>query len=366
MVAAVCLLVAGISAYGRYAIVDQARFADRAATTLQSDEVRDEIAARTARRVVAERPVLEPDVAVVDDAVKEELTGDPAFQGAFRIAAAQLHQALFVDPGAEASLVVGGSGAALHRALADRMPDAAHVPRLDDPSLMSIGAGGSEHALRELAPVGRDLALPTAVGFGLLGLMLLAAGVILAGDRRSAVRGAALAVAAAGGLAAAGVIGARDIVLTRFDTGFGDTVVSQIWSAYLGDLRASGLAVAAAGLVIAAAVGGPRPSPALTPRTRPGLAARAAALLALAALAVTVPELLVHVGLVTVAALFVYVAVGDLVRALSGDRGERRLDAELPEHHERVPVDGPLQHGPVVVAGGDDRAVGLGPAPGRR
>jgi len=363
--AAVCLLVAAISAYGRYVVVDEARFADRAAVTLRSDEVRDEIAARTAKRVVAERPELEPDVAVVDEVVREELTGDPAFQAAFRGAAARLHRALFADADADASLFVAGSGAAVHRALEDRLPAAAHVPRLSDPSLMSIGAGGGEHALRELAPVGGDLALPAAVGFGLLGLVLLAGGVVLAGDRRSAVRGAALAVAAAGGLAAAGVTGARDIVLTRFDTGFGDAVVSQIWTAYLGDLRTWGLAVAAAGLVVAAAAGGPRPSLAVSPRTRSGLLARAAALLALAALAVTVPELLVHVGLVTLAAALVYVAAGDLLRALSGGRGDRRLEPELPEHDERVPVDRALEHGPVVVAGGDDRAVGLGPAPGR-
>ena len=61
-------------------------------------------------------------------------------------------------------------------------------------------------------------------------------------SRASATTGApsgraGLAVAAAGGLTAAGVTAAQDFVLDNFDTGFGDAVVSSIWDAYLADLR---------------------------------------------------------------------------------------------------------------------------------
>jgi hypothetical protein len=326
--AATCVLIAGIGAYAHYAVLDEGHFADRAASTLSSDEVRDEIAARVGRRVVAKRPELAAGEAAVEDAVAGNVVNDPAFHAAFRTAAARMHHTIFADADAEAALTVPGSGEALRQALATRMPaTAGRIPRLGDPPLMSIGAGSREHRLRELAPPARRLALPLAIAFGVTGLVLLALGFAVAGDRRRGVWGAGLAVAAAGGLTAAGVTAARDIVLTHFDTSFGDAVVSQIWNAYLGDLRTWGLAAGAAGLVVAAAAGGPRPSPrmALTaPASRGGRLARAAGLIVLAALAVEVPELLLHVGLVTLAAAFVYVAAGDLLRVIAPPQGAAR------------------------------------------
>jgi hypothetical protein len=130
-------------------------------------------------------------------------------------------------------------------------------------------------------------------------------------------------VAAAAGATAAGVTAARDIVLTHFDTSVGDAVVTQIWNAYLGDLRAWGLALCAACLLVAAAAGAPRLSARAVlapPATPAGRLGRAAALLAVAWLAVQVPELVLHVALVTVAAALVYVAAGDVLRAIAPPR----------------------------------------------
>jgi hypothetical protein len=323
--AAACLLIAGTSAYGRYAVLDEGHFADRATSTLRSDEVRDEIAARLGRRVVADRPELAADEAAVEDAAANGVVDDLAFHAAFRTAAARMHHTLFHDADADASLTVTGSGEALRQALAMRvLAVAGLLPRFGDPPLMSVGANRREHTLRELAPPARRLALPLAIGFGSAGLVLLTLGFALAGDRRRGAWGAGLAVAAAGGLTAAGVTAARDIVLTHFDTSFGDAVVSQIWTAYLGDLRTWGLAAAAAGLVVAAAAGGPRPSPRIAfraPASRGARLGRATVLVVLAALAVTVPELLLHVALVALAAAFVYAATGDLLRVVAPPQG---------------------------------------------
>ena len=55
-VAAACLLLAGIGAYGQYAVLDEDHFADRAVGTLRSDEVSEELASRLAVQLVAERP----------------------------------------------------------------------------------------------------------------------------------------------------------------------------------------------------------------------------------------------------------------------------------------------------------------------
>ena len=328
VVAAACLLLAGIGAHARLAVIDEGAFADRAAGTLQSDEVRDEIAARIGARVVAERPELAPGEAVLEDAVAGGVTRDPAFRTAFRTAAARMHHALFSDAGSEASLRIAGSGAALRAELKDRVPQVAgELPRIGDPPLLTVGSTGRERDLRELAPRVRDLVGPLALAFGLAGLALLALAIGRAGDRRRAVWGSGLAVAAAGGLVAAGVTAAHDVVLQEFDTGYGDAVVTVVWNAFVGDLRIWALAACAAGLVIAAAAGAPRLTRAAvlaTPRTRGARLLRATGLLAVAALAVQIPQLVLHIGLVAFAAAVFYVAAGDLLRVFAPPHGAAR------------------------------------------
>ena len=318
--AAACLLLAGISGYGAYAVLDRDAFADRALHALGSDEVREEAGSRIASRLTAERPDLSPLEPVLADAVAERVAAGADFQVAFRDGALRLHDALFEDPDGEAAMTVAGSGAMTRAELRSR---GATVPRLADMPLLSIGGNGRERLLRQLAPPARDLALPLALALAAIGLALLALAVARERDRRRAVWAAGLAVAAAGGLTAAGVTAAQDFVLDHFDTGFGDAVVRAVWDAYLADLRGWALALGAGGLVVAAAAGGPRPSPATllaAPASRRGRALRGAGLLALAALAVKFPELVLHVVLVALAAGLVYVAAGDLLRVVAPPR----------------------------------------------
>jgi hypothetical protein len=317
-VAAVCLLAAGVGGYARHAVLDEDAFADRAVATLRSDEVREEVGARIGRRLIRARPELSAGEPMIEDAVARAVNSQPAFHAAFRDGAVRLHRGLFSDAGAEASMTVDGSGAMVTAVLRRRV--AGDVPQLEDVPLFTIGDGGTEGALRRLAPVARDAALPLALGLAVAGLALLAAAVVRERDHRGAIWGAGLAVAAAGGLAAAGVTAAQDIVLESFDTSFGDAVVTSVWDAYLAELRIWTLAIGAAGLVVAAAAGGPRPSVSAllaAPASRGRRAARAAGLLAVAALAVQIPELVLHTGLVALAAALVYVAAGDLLRVLA-------------------------------------------------
>jgi hypothetical protein len=324
--AAACLLLAGIAAYGQYAILDQHAFADRAASALQSDEVRDETGRRIAMRVVRQRPPLMPRQAAIQEVATSQIADNWAFGVAFRAAAARLHHELFTDANAPATLRVDGSGPALRMWLSDT-PGWQDVPRLADPPLLEIQPAGGEGALRSLAPPARAAAVPVAVVFGVAGLGLLALGIVRAPDRRRGIWSAGLTVAVAAGLVAAGVIGATDIVLHQFDTGFGDAVVRQIWDAYLGDLRSWALGIGAAALVIAAAAGGPQLRPRLAlaaPRSAVGRLARAVGLLGLAVVAVALPELVLHVCLVTAAAALVYVAAGELLTVLAPPNSSAR------------------------------------------
>ena len=316
-IAAVCLLIAGIGGYGAYGVLDRDAFADRALHTLDSDEVREEAGARIASRLANDRPRLSASEPIIANAVAETVSVDPAFRSAFREGAARLHDELFYDPDTAASMVVAGSGEMTRAEVRRR---GGELPPLQDVPLFTLGADGRERTLRELAPPARDAALPRSLALAIAGLALLMLGIWRERNHRRAVWAAGLAVAAAGGLTAAGVTAAHDFVLDHFDTGFGDAVVSRIWDAYLADLRVWALALGAGGLVVAAAAGGPRPSPAtlfVAPKTRRGRAWRAAALLAAAALAVEFPELVLHTGLVAIAAGLVYVAAGDLLRVVA-------------------------------------------------
>jgi hypothetical protein len=316
-IAAACLLVAGIGGYGAYAVLDRDAFADRALHTLDSDEVREEIGTRIGSHLANKRPELSASEPMIADAVAETVSADPAFQSAFRDGAVRLHGALFGDPDAEASMIVAGSGTMVRAELRSRGAD---PPRLEDVPLFKLGATGGERVLRRLAPPAHDVALPLSILLAIAGFALLAIAIVRERDHRRAVWAAGLAVAAAGGLTAAGVTAAQDFVLHNFDTGFGDAVVSSIWDAYLLDLRLWALSLGAGGLVVAAAAGGPRPSPATVlhaPASRRGRALRATGLLGAALLAVQFPELVLHTALVAIAAGLVYVAAGDLLRVVA-------------------------------------------------
>src|SRR5215216_6287363 len=112
--AAVCLMLAATGLYGAYAILDRDAFADRAASTLGSDEVRQEVAARFAMRVVQEHPGLVRAQSAVEEAAGRVIVADE-FRAPYRAGALRLHDALLADADAEAALRVAGSGSDVQR-----------------------------------------------------------------------------------------------------------------------------------------------------------------------------------------------------------------------------------------------------------
>ena len=320
-IAAICLLLGGVAVYARTAILDEHAFTQRAVGTLASDEVDEELADRLTVRLANQQPAVLRFEPVVEYEARE-LTGSPEFGAAFAAAARDFQRSLF-DGYTLASFDVGSAGAQLKAAVIEREPRLrAPLSDVDGSDLMDLSGGGAEGQLRHLAPSARRaaaLGVPALV----LSLLLLAAGVLAAPDRRRGLHAAALVVGATGGALVAFWSAARTFALSLFDTSHGDAVVGTIWDAFLGDLRLWGLALGVAGIVIAACVA------ATLPAGEPGrllAVARARlsgerlrgpialALLGLAVVVLTARELVVDLLAVGLAGALLYRGVQQLAR----------------------------------------------------
>jgi hypothetical protein len=323
LAATLTLLAGGLALYARHAILDERAFADRAVGTLAQDEVRDELVDRISQRIVDAHPEL-ADQRPELDAAAGDAVRSPEFAAEFHTGAAALHRELFADDAHVARLVVPGTGASLRADFLARVrtssPRRAVRPSAlppSDPELMALGGGRLESGLRDAAPWGRRLAAlwPFAL---LAAALLLALGVRLAPVRRRGLRRAALAVAVAAGAVVAATTVAKALLLSTFDTSHGDAVVGTIWNAYLRDLRMWGLAVGACALVVAALA-----DPGTRGAWRRALAApqgagirlaRAAGLVAVAALLVAAPEVPLDLALVAAAGALVFSAAAEVAR----------------------------------------------------
>jgi hypothetical protein len=308
------LVLGGLAFYGHRAVLDAGAFADRATGTLGQDEVRDEIAARIARREIEVNPRLALGRPVLEAAVADVVAG-PRFAGEFRAGALELHAGLFGD--GEAVLRLPGSGRDVRAAVAARSPAAARDVPPADPVLFTLGGGPLETGLVRAAPAGRRLAALAPAGLA-LGLVLLLWAGTRAPTRRLGLRRVALGVALAAGVTVAASSIARAIVLSTFDTGHGDAVVGTIWGAFLADLRLWALAVGALAVIAAAAFepGAPGAWRRLlaAPRGSAGRLARAGGLVVLAALLVWMPEVPLDLALVVAAGLLVFSGAAEVVR----------------------------------------------------
>jgi hypothetical protein len=218
------------------------------------------------------------------------------------------HRRIFEGEEPRPALLVPGMSARVQDALAQRTPVlAGRLPRDADPALLSIGGGGRERALLAAARrAGAPTRLaPFALLAGLLGLLALA---LAAPDRRRGAWQAGVTLAGAGGALAAVWLGARTLTLEGFDTSWGDAVVTSVWGAFLGDLRAWALGLAGAGIIVAAATAR---GPASLPDLPAGL--RAAAALAAGALLLADPAVALDLAALAAAGLLLYAGAARLL-----------------------------------------------------
>jgi hypothetical protein len=320
---ALSLMAGGLALYAQRTMLSERAFAGRATAALGEDEVRDEIVDRIGMRMVQAHPELAEQRPLIDSAAQASVV-TPAFAAEFHRGAARFERELFHDGRAPATLVVPGAGPALVGAVKwPSGPGAPAVPT-DDPVLFTIGgrvgAGPLELTLRRAAPPARRLAALAPVAIA-VGVVLLTLAVLRAPTRRRGLRRAALAVAAVGGVTLAALTIAHTLLLSTFTTSHGHAVVNEIWSVFLGDLRAWALLAGVVGLVLAAALDPGRPGAwrrALAWLAQPpgsaARAARAAALLVVAVLLLAAPQVPLELGLIGLAGLFVFTAAAELVR----------------------------------------------------
>ena len=343
----VMIVAAVLAFYAGSAILDRAAFGDRAVSALAQDEVDMEIATRFTDGVVERSPglvTLRPAL----EAAAADVAAGPWFQGRFGAGVRAFHHDIFESSEPRPALRVPEMAAQVRAAVAERTPIlATRLPQDADPVLMSIGGSGPERALLRAARR-TDGAAGIAPILLVLGLLGLVAGALAAPHRRRGLWSAGVTLAAAGGVLTAGWIATRTLTLERFDTSWGDAVVSSIWGAYVGDLRAWAFGLAGAGIIVAAAAA--RPEGERWARVPAG--ARAAAALLGGALLLADPDLTLGVAAAGAAGLLLYV-------------GAERLLAGRAGYGLAVTALAGLAVGVTLASGGPDPAPELTAAPAR-
>ncbi len=243
---AVCLLTGTIAGVGNHEVLDGSRFAAHADAIRTDREVSRQIGIIISDRVIAE----DPDLAVARplvESVASSLVGSAAFGPAVRTMLIPVHRALTSDSDDQIVLRLADVGAVLVAALSSAVPGAvAPLPPGLDVTLARFGDNefssttiGYAHLVATLSWL-----LP------LLALLCFAGVVLLADDRRRAVRVVGLATASSG-LVLATAVFVGGVVAAHTDT---NTLPAALgvagWNELTPALWTSAAMIAAAGYVL--------------------------------------------------------------------------------------------------------------------
>jgi hypothetical protein len=378
---AVLLFAGTIAFYAREQVIDRDEFADRAVEALDDDGLRRvvsrEIVVNAIERgkadLVAARPLLE---SVVDAVIQTE-----PFRRVFRRAALETNRVFFVRERENALFDLGDAAEVLRFAIRSVSPKVAEqLPADLNPQLATLRRREFAGATLSVA----DAARPLGVVLPLLGLVLLAAGVVVSPERRVGV----LRVGVATGVAGAALAGALLIVRARVLAGvIGDDeltdqevrgAVAGVFDAFVGDLVEWALLLALLGLVVAAAAAAldregvgdtlhrMRERAFGRPATSAARAVRGGAALAGGIFVVLSPTLAVQLLAIAGGALLVFVGSAELL-ALLQRPGQARVEGQRVRRRALAGagVTGVVVLGAVVAlvlavtgGGGDPRAAG--------
>lgn len=333
VLAALLLALGTVAFYVRAEIVDSDAFADRALVALEDDDVRRVVRRelvtalidRGSADLAAARPLLE---SVVDGVID---TGP--FQSLFRAAAVQANRVFFVRDRENALVDISDAAKLVDFGLRTVSPRLAkEIPSDIQPNLATLSRGDFAAGTLAFADDVRVFGIVLPV----LALLLFAAAVAVAPDRRLAVLRSGLAAGTAGAVLAIVLLALRARTLAGV---FGEDELSDaemrdaaggVVDAFAGDLVIWALLLALGGLVVAAAAAALDPEDVerplvrlrtrltATPRTTWGRALRGAAALAGGVLVVLNPVLALQAAAVAAGAALVFFGTAELLALLQG------------------------------------------------
>lgn len=250
VLASFALLAATLALYAERNLLDSDRFTERAIDALEDDRAQE-----AAGRALTDEVVLnlDPDLIglrPVIQAVGEALVDSEPFRLAVRTGVSRAHRAAFRGQRDETAVTAANVGVLAIEAVERLDPELARqIPKDLDAKLIEFEEGG----------VGLDLVQVTrevdvlALVLPLAALLLYAAAIAVAPDRRRAVTRVGIAVAVVGGTIAVAYTAGESLLLGRIDDDVNRGAAEAIWGSMLGDLRAWGLALGAAGAIVAGA-----------------------------------------------------------------------------------------------------------------
>lgn len=324
---AVLLLAVGeVALYATYNLFDSDRFADRAVSALETDEVRAVIGERVADGIIRREPDLIGARPLLEGA-SAELAGLGPFQQLFRGVVEDLHRTVFGGDRDTVALKLADVTVLVIEGLQSAAPGLADdIPTGIEPRLVSLSSGGDGSLVVEGARIAEE-AEWVAIGALLLSLALLAGAIAVSSERRRAAGRAGLSIAVVAVLLIAALEVGRFLVGARVDDEAVGDAARAAWDVLLGDLLGWNVALAAVGLVTSAAAyslispldagAGLRRAYGLaadTPTTGRGRAVRAVLFVVLGIAIIAAHELFLRLTVLAVGIFVLYVGVTEILR----------------------------------------------------
>ncbi|HZB06024.1 MAG TPA: hypothetical protein VE449_05490 [Thermoleophilaceae bacterium] len=247
--ASLLLVLALVAGYARHAAFDSDQFSNRATAALRDDSVRALLAKRITDDVVLEKQADLITARPIIESVASGVVGSSAFTGLFRAAVRDVHRAVFDRDRDTVTLAVADVGTLLGTALQQLRPAlASKVESTGRAEVLRRDIGAVTGDLARIADKVRLLYVILLV----LSILLAAAALAIAPDRRRTVVELGVAVAAGGVVLVVAYSVVRSLALDSLEEPQDRAAAGGVWDAYLGDLRTASLILAGSGAVIAA------------------------------------------------------------------------------------------------------------------
>jgi hypothetical protein len=254
--ASIAAVAGGLCLYVREEIVDSGAFADRAVTAIRHPAVNRVVARELAVQVIEPSvPDLVAGRPLIESAVRT-LVSSEAFRPVIHLAAENGHRLLFERGGGNAVFDIADAGSVVSSALRTLAPNIARkIPSRTEAILLTLRRRSFAADTLRFADTVRVL----GIVLPLLAIVLFAAAIWVAGDRRRAITAAGIAVGVSGLLLAISLALIRRYLIAHL---FGTEELSNgdvraaggaLWSVYVGDLIKWTLICAAIGWLVAAA-----------------------------------------------------------------------------------------------------------------